>query len=74
MAGQTKMQSMTEAVLNVVIGYGVAVTSQVIVFPWFGVHSTLSQNLQIGLVFTVISLCRSYIIRRIFNKRSNENA
>jgi hypothetical protein len=58
---------MTEAVTNVAVGYFVAVLSQIVVFPLVGVESSLSQNAQIGAYFTVISLTRSYLIRRLFN-------
>lgn len=67
--GQTRKGSAVEAVCNVAIGYIVAVCSQVVIFPWFGIHVALSDNLVIGLWFTVISLARSYIIRRVFNRR-----
>ena len=43
--------SMVEAVANVVIGYGIAVATQVVVFPMFGIHITLADDLRIGLVF-----------------------
>ena len=63
---QTKKGSMIEAVINVAVGYGVAVTSQVLVFPLLGIEVAFKTNLLIGLIFTVISLVRQYILRRIF--------
>ena len=65
---QTRTQSLIESILNVLIGYGVAVTAQAVVFPWFGLHTSLIDNLSIGLIFTVISIVRSYFVRRMFNK------
>jgi hypothetical protein len=63
---QTRLGSIVEAVLNVVVGFGVAVTAQIIVFPIFlGVRPDIETNLLIGLVFTAISLIRSYILRRL---------
>jgi hypothetical protein len=59
--------SAVESVANVAIGYGVAVASQIAIFPLFGVHLPLSDNLLIGAWFTVISLARSYVVRRVFN-------
>jgi hypothetical protein len=59
--------SVAEAIANALIGYGVALAAQAIVFPWFGIHASLSQNMGIGLAFTVVSLARSYCLRRIFN-------
>ena len=64
---QSRCMSLAEAVTNVLLGYGIAVMTQVLVFPLFGLNVSLSENLGIGLVFTVISLVRSYLLRRIFN-------
>ena len=65
--GQSRRGSIVEAVVNVLVGYGVAVTAQVMVFPLFGIHIPLSANLGIGVIFTVVSLARSYALRRLFN-------
>ena len=64
---QSRTGSMIEAAANVAIGYGVAVTAQVVVFPLFGLHASLADNMLIGGVFTVVSLVRSYLLRRAFN-------
>ena len=66
---QSRLGSLIEAWFNIVIGYGVALLSQLAVFPMFGINVTFSTNLWIGAWFTVISLVRSYIIRRWFNAR-----
>lgn len=65
---QSRAQSMIESAVNVVIGYMVALGSQLVVFPMFGVHLPLQDNLLIGLWFTAISLVRSYLVRRWFNR------
>lgn len=65
---QTKKMSIIESIVNVIIGYGVAVAAQVIVFPWFGIETCLSDNLKIGVIFTFVSLVRTYAVRRVFNK------
>jgi len=52
----------------VLVGYVVAVLTQIAVFPLFGMHVPLSDNLLIGLLFTVVSLVRSYALRRVFNR------
>ena len=64
---QSRIQSAIESVANVVVGYAVAIVSQIAVFPWFGIDIPLSSNLAIGAWFTVISLVRSYVLRRWFN-------
>lgn len=66
---QTRIGSLFESAVNIVIGYFVALLSQLLVFPMFGIDVPLSTNLWIGAWFTVISLVRSYVIRRWFNAR-----
>jgi hypothetical protein len=65
---QSRAMSLVEAVVNVLVGYGVAVATQLMVFPWFGLSTTIDQNLTIGLIFTVVSLVRSYALRRLFEE------
>jgi hypothetical protein len=48
------------------VGYGVAVVIQILIFPIFGLHTTLAQNLKLGLIFTIVSIGRSYALRRAF--------
>lgn len=66
---QTRLSSFIESVINVLIGYGVALLSQIVIFPLFDIHVSLQTNLWIGAWFTAISLIRSYVIRRWFNAR-----
>ena len=63
---QSRWMSLLEAVTNVLVGYGVAVATQWAVFPLFGLNATLQENLLIGLIFTAVSLVRSYVLRRAF--------
>ena len=67
MKGQKKRHSLAESVLNVAIGFGVALLAQIVVFPMFGMQVSLSDNLAIGAIFTIISIVRSYFVRRLFN-------
>ena len=64
---QSRLHSAIESITNVVVGYGVAVGTQVAVFPLFGLTATLRQNMAMGAVFTIVSLVRSYLLRRVFN-------
>jgi hypothetical protein len=61
-------------VANVIVGYWLAVASQVILFPLFGVYVTLADNFLIAGWFTVISIIRSYSIRRVFNRVTTRKA
>lgn len=71
---QTRLSSFIEAMINVVIGYGIAIASQIVIFPMFGIYIDLKTNLWIGMWFTLISLIRSYTIRRWFNARIHKFA
>ena len=63
---QSRLMSMVEAITNVVVGYGVAVVTQILIFPIFGLQTTLGQNLAMGGIFTIVSLIRSFLLRRLF--------
>lgn len=64
---QSRKMSFVESCVNVAIGYGVAIASQVLIFPMFGIHVPFRDNLMIGLWFTAVSIVRSYFVRRLFN-------
>ncbi len=66
--GQEKIISLVESIINVIFGYFIAVISQIIIFSFFDINISLMQNLEIGLYFTIISIIRSYFVRRLFNK------
>ena len=65
---QSKRMSLLESLINVAVGYGVAVSAQVLVFPMFGLEVALADNLVIGAIFTGISIVRSYTLRRVFEE------
>lgn len=63
---QTRRASLIETLLNTALGYGIALAAQIIVFPWFGIHIPLSSNIAIGMIFTVVSIARGFVLRRLF--------
>ena len=65
---QSKRRSLIESIANVLIGVGVALGSQYLIFPMFGIHIGFGEHLGITAFFTVISLARSYLIRRFFTR------
>lgn len=65
---QSRAHSALESVASVAVGYGVAIATQAAVFPLFGLHATAGQHMTIGAIFTVVSLLRSYALRRVFNR------
>lgn len=68
---QSRRASAVEAIVNVLIGYWVAVAAQAVIFPIFGFHASAAQHMAIGALFTVVSLVRSYLLRRVFNWFTN---
>lgn len=66
-AGQPKKYSFLESIVNVLVGAGINITAQAIIFPWFGIHIPFSENLEIAGIFTIISIIRSFFLRRAFN-------
>ena len=65
---QSRAMPLIESLANVAVGYGVAVVTQILIFPIFGLHTTLAQNLLMGAIFTVVSIGRSYALRRLFEE------
>jgi hypothetical protein len=66
---QTRLGSLIEAFVNVLIGFGINFTANLIILPLFGYTPSLWDNFQIGLLYTVVSIARSYVILRWFNAR-----
>ena len=64
---QSKRMSLIESITNTSIGYCVAIATQIIVLPMFGVYLKASDNIKIVTVFTVVGTLRYYIVRRLFN-------
>lgn len=75
---QSRRMSLVESLANVAVGYGVAVLTQIAVFPFFGLHVSLADNLVMGAVFTIVSIARSFTLRRVFEefrmRSENRNA
>lgn len=64
---QTRLGSLVEVCTNVAIGYVVALMTQLVVFPLFDMHVSMGEHIMIGVLFTVVSIVRSYIVRRVFD-------
>jgi hypothetical protein len=71
---QSRKGSALEALTNVAVGYGVNCTANALLFPLFGWHITTTQNITLGVIYTVISLVRSYVLRRFYNWRTLRTA
>lgn len=64
---QSRIGSLTEAIANVAIGYMVAVATQMVVLPMFGMSGKTQDHLAIAAIFSIVSVVRSYCVRRAFN-------
>ena len=63
---QSRAMSLVESIANVAVGYCLAVVTQLVAFPLFGLEVSLTDNLTIGAIFTAVSIGRSYCLRRLF--------
>lgn len=66
---QTRLGSLIESLANIAIGFGINLVANLLVLPLFGYQVTVGDAFGIGVVFTFISIVRSYVIRRWFNAR-----
>ena len=66
---QTKKQSLIESLTSTTIGIIIGIVLNLTILPIFGYPVSLSDSLWISVIFTVISIIRSYIIRRWFNSK-----
>lgn len=66
---QTRKQSHLEVLVNQCLGLAGGWLIVYYLFPLFDIYVSFQDNLLIGLYFTVISLIRSYLVRRYFNKK-----
>ena len=65
---QPRVLSAVEAGANVAVGFLVALTAQLVLFPLVGIAARLDQNLALAATFTGVSLVRSYLLRRLFDR------
>ena len=66
---QSRLASLIESLTNVAIGMVVSLFGQIVVSHWYNLPLNVTQNMQIVLFFTVLSVLRSYVIRRWYNRR-----
>lgn len=66
---QTRLGSLIETIINVIIGFSINWTANMFIFPLFGFHISAGANFVLGLIYTIISVIRSYCIRRWFNAK-----
>ena len=64
---QTRLMSFVETMTSVLVGLVISFLSQIVIFKLYDVHLSTQQNVEITLYFTIISILRSYSLRRFFN-------
>lgn len=70
--GQSKLESLIESLTNIVVGIVIALAAQLLFFRIYDIHISLSTNVQLTGWMTLISIIRSYTLRRLFDKRRLE--
>lgn len=63
---QSRFMSMLESIINIAVGFGISLAAQWFFLPLLGVSISLAQNIYFALIMTVISIARSYVLRRLF--------
>lgn len=63
---QSRVMSLVETAVNILVGVGVAMLANAIILPWLGFDISFKQNLIFGVAMTVVSIVRSYGLRRLF--------
>ena len=67
---QSRIDSFAEAITNTAIGFAVSLITWIFVARAYGIPMTATTSLSITGIFTVVSIIRQYVLRRIFNGRS----
>ena len=67
MAGQGKKGSLVESIIQVLTGWGVAIITQLIVYPLMGIEVSIVQNINLSLIFIVVGFIKQYYVRRLFD-------
>jgi hypothetical protein len=71
---QTRLGSLIEVSINICIGFWINFVANLVVLPMFGLNVTIADNFLIGFIYTFISVARSYVVRRWFEKKIQQAA
>lgn len=63
---QSRLMSFLESLINIAVGLGVAMVANAIILPALGFPITFAQNAAIASFMTVVSIARSFALRRLF--------
>ena len=62
-----------ETLIDIGSGFLLAILTQIIVFPFFGYEVTILNSIHLALIFTAISMLRSWCWRMYFNYKDISN-
>jgi len=65
---QSRKRSLTEAITNTIVGFIISLLIQMLIYPMMDIPVRFEQNLIITTIFTLASIGRGYVLRRLFNK------
>lgn len=71
---QTRKGSLVESITNTIVGFIIGFVSQAVIFSFYGIKIPAVDNAVITIWFTLLSIARSYTIRRCFNKKALNDA
>ena len=66
---QSKKESLIESLTSTTIGIIIGIVLNITILPIFGYPVSWSDSLWISLIFSAISVIRSYAVRRIFDSK-----
>jgi hypothetical protein len=64
---QTRLESLVEVCINVAIGFCVSYSVGPLLYAYLGVEYNYLSNFVVTAGYTILSVVRSYIVRRWFN-------
>lgn len=64
---QSKRASITEALASTLVGFGIALAMQYVLWAAYDIKATASQTINVTLWMTLVSVIRGYVLRRLWN-------
>ena len=62
------MRSLIESMIDVGSGFVLAILIQLYIFPIFNLYPSIIDSINIAIIFTVVSITRSWLWRLVFKK------
>ena len=62
------VRSLIESFIDVGSGFILAILIQIFIFPLFNLYPTIIDSIGIALIFTVVSIARSWLWRLVFRR------